>query len=219
MEKTKIGIAEDHPVTRNGLVQVLELETNFSVVFQSADGNQLMSDIKNSNIDVLLLDISMPVISGLEVLPKITLDYPNIRIIIFSSYLDDSLIKESIEKGARGYLSKNSDPDIIIESIFSVLETGYYFDESISPKLLQSAKYNKLLSEKYNRYDPLTQREKEVMILICEGLTTAQIAKKLFRSDRTIENHRQNLYMKTNSKNVADIIKFALLNGYYRLNS
>ncbi len=213
----RIAIAEDHDLMRQGLVSLLDGEDNISVVFDVENGARLFDELKKKKVDVLLLDLEMPIINGHQALKILTERYPQISVIVVSMHYSDAYISESIAAGAKGFLPKNCDIDKVIDAIFAVNEEGYYFDDKISRALL-----NRIVNsnnENLPRFveNALTKRERQIVELICTGKTNKEIANLLCLSVRTIEVHRNSINKKTNTKNVADLVVYAVKNGLYNI--
>tara|TARA_B110000285_G_C15036195_1_gene569383 strand:- start:152 stop:808 length:657 start_codon:yes stop_codon:yes gene_type:complete len=215
-DKIKIAIAEDHQLMRQGMVSLLKEEEHLDVVFDVGNGQELLDELKSQPVDIVLLDLDMPIISGQQALKIIQKKHPSTLVIIISMFYSDDFISECITTGARGFLPKNSDIEEVINAIDSVYAQGYYFDDKISKALL-----HKLVSEENVKplfmNDELTEKEIEIIKLICEGNSNKEISVILQNSVRTIENHRNNIKEKSNSKNSAGIVIYAIKKGYYRV--
>jgi len=215
-EKIKIAIAEDHQLMRQGMVSLLKEEDHLEIVFDVGNGEELLNELSDHQIDIVLLDLDMSIISGQQALKIIQKKYPSTLVIIISMFYSDDFISECITTGARGFLPKNSDIEEVINAIDSVYSQGYYFDDKISKVLL-----HKLVSEENVKplfmNDELTEKEIEVIQLICEGHSSKEISVILQNSIRTIENHRNNIKEKSNSKNSAGIVIYAIKKGCFRV--
>jgi DNA-binding NarL/FixJ family response regulator len=200
-----IIIADDHKLFRSGLIELLKKHSNFNIVSEFEDGNELLHYIlKNKNIDVILLDINMPNCDGFEVLEKLSKINTEIKPIIISMYDDGNYIAKSAKLGAYGYLLKNADEDEVVKTITKAALNKKYFGPKISEKMINFMASNQVSLKK------ISNKESEVLSLISKGLTTKQIAKKLFVSNRTIETHRANLLRKLEVKNTASLIQKAI---------
>ncbi len=214
--KIRIAIAEDHQLMRQGMVALLKEEQAFDVVFDVGDGAKLLEELEKEQIDIILLDLDMPIINGQQALKAIVKKYPHTHAIIVSMFYSDEFISECISLGARGFLPKNSDIENVIDAIVAVNEQGYYFDDKISKVLL-----HELISEKKVKpvftSDAFTKNEIEVLQLICDGLTNKEIAERVNKSVRTIEGYRASMFDKSNSKNTAGLIIYAIKNKLYKV--
>lgn len=212
----KIAIAEDHELVRQGMVALMREEQDINVVFDVSNGAELLERLKKNKVDIVLLDLEMPVVNGHQALKIITEKHPNVNVIIISMHYFDTFISECILMGAKGFLPKNCDIETVVDALFAVQEQGYYFDTKISKSLLKKLSSQK---EKFSLdvKDPLTTREHQVLELVCGGKTNKEIGELLCISVRTVESHRKRISEKTNSQNVADLVLYAVKNGLYNL--
>lgn len=212
MKKIKIAIADDHKIVRQGYCALFETEKSVNLVFEAENGREALNQIDKKEIDILLLDIDMPVLNGRQTLKILNQKYPEIKVIMLSMYFDDFHISEFITNGARGFLAKNSDFEDIIDAIHSVNEQGYYFNNKISKvlltKLIHSKKINPIFS-----LDPLTDNEIEVLRLVCQEKTNLEIAQILNKSKKTIDGYRSRITLKTNARNTAGLVMYAIKHG------
>ncbi|QTE24139.1 response regulator transcription factor [Polaribacter cellanae] len=213
MKKINIAIADDEQLFRKGIRFLLEREANFNVIFEADNGQEMVNFLSNTEEfpDVILMDLKMPELNGVETTKIINKRHPNIKIIALTSYGGKSFITNMIDVGASSYLLKNTSPKMVIHTVNEVFEKGFYYDEEVlkivyeniissSGKRIKSDLDKKLLSD----------REIEVLELICNQYTTMEIADKLFISPRTVEGHRNNLLAKTKSKNVAGLVIYGI---------
>ena len=205
-----IAIIDDHEVVINGLKAMFAHSGEVKIVYSTTSGNELFEYLKDDQPQVILLDIQMPEISGIDICKQVHRLYPNIRMIAFSSFDDTHYIKQIIRSGASGYLLKNADQQTILTAIKKVVEGEEYIDESIKKILIQES----ISGQRRSMFDiPLTKREKEILKLIADGLSNQEIADKLFISLRTVETHRFNLTQKLDVKNAAGLVKEAIKRG------
>ena len=216
-EKIKIVIADDELLFQKGISFILGREKNMEIIKEVSNGQELMDYLNSIDDlpDIVLMDLKMPHLNGVEATKLMSSKFPSIKIIALTSYNTDSFIANMIHVGAVSYLVKNATPKEMIDTINEVYDKGFYYNEVvlkvindgiISPNA--KAKINKsFFSEDY-----LTNREKEILQLICMQYSTAEIAEKLFISPRTVEGHRNSLLLKTESRNVAGLVVFALQN-------
>lgn len=211
MEKIKILIVDDHPLIRNGLRSLFINEENVQEVNEATDGQDMIGKLKDKLYDLILMDVRMPRVNGIEATKFITENYPEIKVLALSTYDDDSHIVNMLEAGARGYLLKNAGKDELMKAISTVVSGESYFSQEVSSKLL-----NKYLKDKQplgssddKEVVPLTKRETEILKLIAEENTNQDIAEKLFISPRTVDTHRRNLLQKLNVKNTAGLVRYA----------
>jgi len=205
-----IAIIDDHEVVINGLKAMFAHSTDVTIVYSTTSGSELFEYLKSHQPQVILLDIQMPEISGIDICKQVHRLYPKVRMIAFSSFDDTHYIKQIIRSGASGYLLKNADQETILTAIKKVVEGEEYIDESIKMILIQES----ISGQRRSMFDiPLTKREKEILKLIADGLSNQEIADKLFISLRTVETHRFNLTQKLDVKNAAGLVKEAIKRG------
>lgn len=212
-KKIKIVLADDEELFRKGIYFLLQRESNIEVIFEAANGNQLMDFLKNNSKhpDIILMDLKMPLLNGVEATKLISQQFSEIKIIALTSYNTKSFIINMIEVGASSFLVKNSTPQEMILTINEVINKGFYYNESVMKVLTE---VNSSSSQKtiLFKQEELTTREREVLELICSQHSTAEIAERLFISPRTVETHRTTLLIKTGSQNIAGLVVYAIQN-------
>lgn len=210
MNVIPIAVVDDHQVVINGLKAMFSGIPEVEVVYSTTSGNALIEWLKNETPAVILLDIQMPEINGIDLCKQVKKSFPSIKIIAFSSFDDTHYIKQIIRSGASGYLLKNADQQTILSAIHSVMNGEEYIDESIKKILIQES----ISGQRRSLFDiPLTKREKEILKLIADGNSNQEVADKLFISLRTVETHRFNLTQKLDVKNAAGLVKEAIKRG------
>lgn len=210
MNKIRLAIIDDHAVVIDGLQTMLNTFSQLQVDYATQSGADLLMYLQTASSDVLLMDIQMPDINGIDLCKQVVRQHPQIRIIAFSSFDDSNYVKQIFRSGAKGYLLKNSDKQTIVKAIETVMEDEEYMDEAIKKILLQES----LTGQRRSIFEvPLTKREKEILKLIAEGLSSQEIADKLFISLRTVETHRLNINQKLDVKNTAGLVKEAIKRG------
>lgn len=208
-----IALADDEMLFRKGIRMILEEVPDFEIVMEAGNGAEVMErlNIIEEVPHVLLLDLEMPIRSGLDIAPEIREKYPEIRVVILSSHFHRSYIIHMIEQGASAYLAKNSEPGTVTTTIREVVSKGFYYSGetmmAIRDHMTNGSKRNPLLPGQ-----ELSNRELEVLQLICEQYTTAEIAERLFISPRTVDGHRNRLLEKTDSRNTAGLVIYAIQN-------
>ncbi len=208
-----IILVDDHPIIRQGLRGLLETEPDLKVIAEANDGQSALHAIEGNKADIVILDISMPGLNGLDVTRKITKDFPNTKVIVLSMHSDESYVLRALRNGAQGYVLKASATEDLLQAIRTVLRGEYYFSHSISQRAASLYVEKARSNEFSDPYDLLTDREREVLQLSAEGYTAAQIAEKLFLSQRTVEMHRANFMSKLNLHNQTELIRFAIRHG------
>lgn len=208
MDKIRIIIADDHQLFRNGLKILLNAFPEFEVTGEASNGAEFVDIIRTISADVALMDINMPEMDGIEATRKGLKINPELHIIALSMYGEEDYYYKMVDAGARGFLLKDSDINEVKEAILTVRKGGSYFSQELLHHVIQKIK----LRENENKSANLSKREKEILLKICEGLSNQEIAESLFISKRTVDKHRANLLGKTNSKNTASLILFAIKN-------
>jgi DNA-binding NarL/FixJ family response regulator len=203
----KVFIIDDHPMVVAGLNSLLGRLENIEVAGAVSNAFDAIPFLKKNKIEVVLLDINLPDISGIDLCKKIHKEFPDIKILGISTFSERSYISRMIENGASGYLIKSASADEIAEAIDTVLKGKIYLSVSME----HIAKPLSIMPS--DNLPALTKREKEILQLISEGLTNNQIAEKLFISPLTVDSHRKNLLTKLNVNNTASLIKLAVQNG------
>jgi len=206
----RVAIIDDHAVVINGLLAMLTDAPELSVVFTTTRSEVLLAAMKEQEIDVLLLDIQMPGINGVDLCKMILKDYPKVRIIAFSSFDDTHYIRQMMRNGACGYLLKNAERSVILSAIEAVVNGQEYIDQTMQRLLVHES----ITGQRRSIYEiPLTKREKEILKLVAEECTSQEIADKLFISLRTVETHRSNLNQKLGAKTPVTLVKEAIKRG------
>lgn len=213
MSKIKIAIADDYKIYRDGLKVGLSADDNMDIIAEADNGEDLMKILETETPHVILMDLKMPIMDGMEATKLVREKYPDIKILVVSMYDDDKFIIHLMENGANGYLLKNAEPDEIIKSIYAVHENGYYFNDLVNKALLKKLVLKNNLKPSFNQNIDLSEREHEVLKMICEEKTAAEIAKDIFLSPRSVEGIRQRLIEKIGVRNTAGLVMFAVKNG------
>lgn len=210
----RIGVADDHCMVRQGLVSLLKEFEDMEIVFEAENGKEVLDLLKlNDEIDILLLDIEMPIMDGVEVFKKIRSKYPSLKVIVVTSHNEDRYIVEFLKSGAAGFLGKNNCIEKFMEAIRDVHENGFHYDASVS-LIMAKAASNETNDVSIHRPDlNLTDQELTIIRLICLNKTNKDIAEKLFISVRTVEGHRLHIRQKTNCKTPIDLTTFSIRNN------
>ncbi|MBO9732661.1 MAG: response regulator transcription factor [Chitinophaga sp.] len=210
MNKCKLAVVDDHVVVLDGLKTMLAAFPHLEIVHTAQSGVALLNYLETSTPDVLLMDIQMPGIDGIDLCKQVLKKCATIKIIAFSSFDDSNYVKQIFRNGAKGYLIKNSDKHTIVKAIDTVMEGEEYIDDTIKKILLQES----ITGQRRSIFDvPLTKREKEILKLVADGLTSQEIADKLFINQRTVETHRMNINQKLDVKNTVGLVKEAIKRG------
>lgn len=211
IETIQVLIVDDHPIVRDGIQTNLEDATAVSVVGEASSGEEALKLAEQLQPHVIIMDIKLTDMTGIELLHKIQPVAPNSKVLILSMYDEKNYVLQSVKAGARGYLLKENSPDNLLNAVLQVHRGGAYFDPSVSDFLLKPE------IEEESEDVELTEREKEVLILIAEGYSNKEIAAKLFLSVRTIEAHRENLMRKLDIHGTAALTRHAIENGYIQV--
>jgi DNA-binding NarL/FixJ family response regulator len=212
VKTVRILLTEDHKIVRNGIRALLEKEPGFEVIGESSNGLEALDFLtEHPEVDLMLMDMNMPELSGIELIALLKQKFPKVKVLVLSMLDHEKYIYQALSAGACGYLLKNVNADEMIFAVKHVKAGGKYLCSELSFSLLD----RQINAPEVVAADDLdlSKREIEVLDLIAEGLTNTEISEKLFTSKRTVEGHRLSLMNKTNSKNSAALIKFAVLNG------
>jgi len=204
----KLVIADDHPIVIDGIETILEGNNEIEIVGTVSNGTELIAFLDKNPVDVILLDINMPKLNGIESTKKISIKFPDVNILGFSQYDERRFVKRMLRYGAKGYVLKNSSVKVIIEGIKAVARGERYLSEELEKSLNVGRPKNGTS----DLFPTLTPREIEIVGLISDGFYTNSIAEKLQLSQNTIETHRSNILRKTGAKNSFELIKWAVEN-------
>lgn len=214
MSPYRIILADDHVMFRKGIMSILEKNKDFVVVGEAGDGLELLELLKNVTADMVILDISMPHLRGIEATEEIKMISADVKVLILSMHKDKEYVRYAISAGAEGYLIKEDADTELFTAIEKIRQEGRYLSplllDELTDKLFEMNKKGRLLQED----EPLTTREREVLKLIAEGLSNKDISDRLFVSIRTIEHHRAHIMKKLNIKSTANLVKYAIRKGY-----
>lgn len=213
MKKIKIAIADDYKIYRDGLKVGLAADDNMVVVLEADNGEDLLNGLEKSKPDVIIMDLKMPIMDGMEATKEVRKKFSDIKVLVVTMYEDDKFIIHLMENGANGYLLKNADSDEIRKSIYAVHENGYYFNDLVNKALLKKLVMKRDFKPSFNQDIDFTERELEVLKLICEEKTATEIGKEIFLSPRSVEGIRQRLIEKVGVRNTAGLVMFAIKNG------
>lgn len=216
----KIIIVDDEILFRKGISFLLGRETNIEIIFEAANGDELISFLRNNKSnhpDIIIMDLKMPIINGVEATKIIHAEFPELKIIALTSYNSKSFVANMIDVGAVSYIIKNATPQELMKTINEVSKKGFYYTDYVMKIIQADLLTNKKTKSNFDS-NFLSPREIEVLKLICTQKSTVEIAEQLFISPRTVEGHRNNLLLKTDSRNIAGLVVYAVQNQFIILN-
>ncbi len=213
----RIILADDHEIFRDGFNVMLRKEPSITLEGEAANGKELLELTGKIRPDVILTDIKMPIIDGIEATRQITSLFPGINIIALSMFDDENLIIDMLEAGAKGYLLKSAHKTEIIEAIKAVYKDETYYCKSTSTKLVQMIAQSRFNPHTHSVKPEFTEKEIEIIKLICQEASNKEIASRLYLSVRTIEGYRERIQERIKAKNAAGIVIYAIKTGIYKL--
>lgn len=216
-KKIKVAIVDHQTMNREAVASRLKLDPGIKVVFEAGNGAEAIEFIKGKKVDVLLLNLELPIVDGRSVIKKLTEKRSNVSILVLSNQLDKIDVKYSILAGAKGFLCKECSFEKVVETIYKIYTTGSCFESFIYESLAHDDAESEGNTIKSYKSVPLTAREVEIVELVCDGFTNNRIAKKLFLSKRTIDRHREKISEKTETKCIAELVIYAIKKGIYDL--
>ncbi|MDQ6761344.1 MAG: response regulator transcription factor [Bacteroidota bacterium] len=210
----KIAIADDHKIFRDGIKMALSPRQNLKMIWEAEDGKDLLHKISIKKPDVLLMDIRMPEIDGINAIELLRKEYDKLKIIVLTMYDDQQMISKMMEMGANAYLTKTTDPDEIYEAILTCMNEDFYFNQLVNNAVMGKLMQKKNVRQHYGTQIPISFSEKELKILqlLAEDKTTEEISKIIFLSPRTIETIRQNMKSKVGAKTIGGLIMYGMRN-------
>ncbi|WP_159517218.1 response regulator [Sunxiuqinia indica] len=208
-EQYNIILVDDHTLFRNGLRILLNNLSGYQISAEAANGQEFLDLLETQVPDLVLLDIDMPVMDGIEAAQKAVSKYPDIKIITLSMYGEEDYYYKMVDAGVKGFLLKNSDISEVKTALQTVVEGGTYFSSELLQTLVSSLRTK---SQHHEKQHILSEREIEILILICKGFSNQEIADQLYISKRTVDKHRSNILEKSESKNTAQLVMYAIKN-------
>jgi len=210
---TRVLLVDDHTLVRAGVRRILDAHAGIRVVGEVPDGDRAIEEMEAGGIDVVVLDLTMPGRDGFTVLAEIRRRWPAVRVIVLTMHSSGEYVARAVREGAKGYLLKDSAVQDLVAAIESVMEGGEYYSPAVQRSLADALRQGERTP---SPLDQLTEREREVLRLVAEGLATKEIAARLFISTRTVETHRANLMRKLDLHSVALLTQFAIREGLVR---
>jgi len=209
MEKIKVLIADDHQLFRDGIKYILSESERFTTIGEASNGKELLEKMERVSPDIILLDINMPIMNGIDAAREILKSNPNQAILVLSMYDSEEYYNAFIDMGVRGFLLKDSSNHELLTAMEKIIKGDSYFSQELLMKIIKNKDEGKDLH--------LTPRELDVLHLICKGFSNFEISEKLFISQRTVERHRANLLEKTESSNSIKLVLYAIRNNIVQL--
>ncbi len=219
MDEIRLALADDQVLFRQGIAAIISGETSFALVMEADNGQDFLANLKKMELlpDILLMDMEMPGMDGMELNEKLHQQYPSIKVMVLSVHDSERLMARMIQAGACGYLFKNCNKEELINAIHNVFNNGFYITPTVLKAIQSPAASTKGPANIQSIPIDLSQREREVLILICEEYSNAEIAEKLFISVRTVDGHRNNLLAKTGCHNTAGLVLFAVKHRIFKV--
>lgn len=215
MKIPEIIIVEDHDIFRDGLISLLTMKKIANVVGQATNGKEFLDLLDTKKPDLVLMDIAMPVMDGIEATQEAIIKHPDLNILVLSMFGDEKYYTKMINAGAKGFILKSSGKNELVEAIKTVSNGNNYFSNDLLRKII--VKFERHRVKTTNHSINLTSREIEILQLLCNGFTAQQIADKLFLSKKTIEGHRTNLFNKTKTKTSVALVIYAIKNELVKI--
>ncbi|MEQ1678201.1 MAG: response regulator transcription factor [Chitinophagaceae bacterium] len=203
MNPITVAIADDYKVFREGLKAILSADENIVILFEADNGAELLDTLQTQSPDIILMDLKMPVMGGIEATKEVRKKYPHIKVLVISMYEDEKFITHLVKNGANGYLLKNTEPEDIRRAIYALTENGYYFNEPIENELLRELILKNNLIPSFNEHIELSGNEKEILKSLCREPQDKSITRQT----------RQGLMEKIGVRNTAGLVMYALMNG------
>lgn len=207
----RLAITDDHQLVREGLVQYLGMSPDIEVVVEAANGEELLKKLRVTAPDLLLLDMTMPGKSGVDLIGHIKSLYPSLSILVLSMHNDVNMVLRAVKAGASGYICKDCSTHALLEAIRKIVATGKY----LSPQLAEQLAYASTLPDSDGLELTLSDRELEIFRLIVDGKSVSEIAEQLFISDKTVSTHKSNLLNKLGLRNIAELVRYAIENKLF----
>ena len=209
-QQIKVAIADDHKIFRDGIRMALKDKEYLNILWEAEDGKDLMHKLKIKMPDVILMDIRMPEIDGINAISIIRKEYEALKIIVLTMYDDQEMITKMMEMGANAYLTKTTDPEEIDQAILTCMNDDFYFNDLVNKAVLLKLQHKKTVRQFYPNPIKFNEKELRILKLIAEDKTTDEISKEVFLSPRTIETIRQNMKQKVGAKTIAGLVMYGM---------
>ena len=208
----KLALADDHKIFRDGIRMSLKNREFLKIIWEADDGKDMMHKLRMKLPDVLLMDIRMPEVDGINAIQLIRKEYEDLKIVVLSMYDDKEIITKMMEFGANAYLTKTAEPDEIYKAIIACMNEDFYFNDLVNSAVLLKLQSRRAIKRFYPNAVKFNEKELKVLKLIAEDKTTEEISENIFLSPRTVETIRQNMKLKVGAKTIAGLVMYAMRN-------
>lgn len=213
----RVALVDDHSLFRRGMKLLLSSHPEIEVVVEAASGEEFLAALPQTQVDVVFMDYDMPGLNGAQTTEQALVLCPELKVVTLSMFGDNAYYTRMMECGSKGFLLKDSEFDQVVEAVQTVYAGGTYFSRSLLESLSQSFRATSSAAAEISDEDRLSKREVEILLAICRGLSTQEIADELFISKRTVDKHRANILEKSGCKNTASLVVYAIKNGIVEL--
>ena len=213
----RVALVDDHRLFRNGLKMLLSTHDGVEVVFEAASGEEFLAEVERVQPDVVFMDYAMPGMNGAQATEQALVVCPQMKIISLTMFAENAYYSQMVASGAKGFLLKDSEFDEVIEAVETVASGGTYFSDSLLATISQTMRKSGGEVESIAEADRLSEREIEILVGICRGESTQEIADRLYISKRTVDKHRANILEKSGCKNTASLVVYAIRHGLVEL--
>lgn len=210
MKRIKILLADDHRIFRDGIKSILSENDFIEIVGEASGGGELLAMLKTSKPDIVIVDITMPGLSGIEVSRQISGLYPDVKIMILSMHTEEEFVVNSVKAGAKGYLPKDTSKEELLDAVKTIYEGGEYYSKLVSDNFMKSYLKRIKTGQDLTENGDLTQRETEILRLCASGVSNKEIADRLFISTKTVDAHKNHIMHKLKLKNTAEMVLYAV---------
>ena len=212
IESIKVAVADDHKIFRDGIKMALSGKDYLKIIWEAEDGRDLIHKMKIKLPDVLLMDIRMPEMDGINAISLLRKEYEDVKIIVLTMYDDQEMISKMMEMGANAYLTKTTDPEEIYNAILTCMNDDFYFNDLLNKAVLMKLQQKKTTRQFYPNPIKFTEKEVNILKLIAQDKTTEEISKEVYLSPRTVETIRQNMKTKVGAKTIAGLVMYGMRN-------
>jgi len=205
----EILMADDHGIVREGIKQLFALTNDISVAAEAVNGGQVLEKLRHANFDLLLLDMSMPGVSGVSLIERVRLHSPKLPVLVLSMHNEPQIARRALSAGAEGYVTKDSEPEILLAAVRKVARGGRFIDPAMAEQMV----FDNLGSAHTNLHEQLSEREREILLLLAKGVSLNHIADSLAISSKTVSTHKMRLMQKMGISTNADLVRYAVSHG------